>query len=327
MKSWTAQKSLFSKYVNSVNTTVIAAGGESINDSIRTICNIRGGKLRFLEDTKSVYTVASQESYLIPNTFRKIIDMYIYSGTGTSSDSIYSPEIIFDPTKWKRIKQYRLGSGTVPYFVYVENQKFYLNPIPSATGNLITIRGRKNTRDLSIEDYTTGAIVSIANGATAVVGSGTTWTNDMVGRYIRITETSAANGGDGFWYEIGSFTDATHIGLLKNYEGTSIVAGSAAYTIGQMSAIPEAYDVAPVFRAAALYWDLQGELARGKSYWMKYDGGNEAGYSKDIGGLIGQMIENESETEEGSYLPPFGTQDNIISGAPYYFPFNDATGF
>lgn len=327
MRTYTKYLSDFGKLTNNTETGNLTLGGTLINDSIRTICNLQGGKLRFLEATKSMYTVADQETYQIPNGFRKLIDMYVYSGSGSSSsDVIYSPEMIFDPTKWKLILQYKLGTQSVPYFTYVESKTYKIQPIPSATGNLIVLRGRLQTRDLTIPDYTTGSIVSIANAGTDVVGTGTTWTADMVGRYIQITETTAANGGDGFWYEIATFTDATHISITKPYEGTSIVAGTAAYTIGQCSVIPEAYDIAVVYRAVALYYQQQDQLARAKTYWMMYDGGMEAGYSKEYGGLISQMLANEGETEEGAYLPPFGST-NSIQRAPYYYPMVDATGF
>lgn len=327
MKSLTTLKALYGSFTRNTTTNNIALGTQFINDSVRTICSLQGGKLRFLEEVKDMTTVATQASYLIPNKFRKIIDLYIYSGSGTSSDVIYSPELIFDPTKWKLVQQYKLGSSTVPYFIYVENQKFYIYPTPSATGNLIRIRGRLNVRDLTMEDYTTGTIVSIANQGTTVIGNGTAWTADMVGRYIRITETSATNGGDGFWYEIGSWVSATEITLLKPYEGTAIVAGTAAYTIGQMSPIPEAYDVAIAYRASALYWQQNFDLAQAKTYWMMYDGGNEAGYSDVYGGIIGQMLATEGETEEGCYISKFGSSNTSIMKAPYYFPFQDARGF
>lgn len=329
MKTYTNLRNTTAKYCNvsTSDTTAMATIDSNLNDSIRTICNLQGGKLRFLEATKDMYTVADQETYQIPNGFRKLIDMYIYSGDGSSSsDTIYSPEMVYDPTKWKLILQYRLGTQDVPYFTYVENTTYKIQPIPSSTGNLIRLRGRLQTRDLSIADYTTGTITSIANGGTAVVGSGTTWTADMVGRYIQITETTAANGGDGFWYQIGSYTSATSIGLLKPYEGTSISAGTAAYTIGQCSVIPEAYDIGIVYRATALWWDNQNDLNRAKTYWTKYDGGNEAGYIDTYGGLIGQMLANEGETEEGAYLPPFARTSNLPQ-APYYLPYQDASGF
>lgn len=329
-KSYTTLRNTVAKFCNvsTSDTVQMALIDQNINDSIRTICNLQGGKLRFLEATKDMTTVADQEGYQIPNGFRKLIDLYVYSGAGSSSDTIYTPEMIFDPTRWKRVQQFRLGTGDTPYFTYVENQKYYIQPIPATTGNLIRLRGRLQTRDLTIADYTTGSVVSVANGGTAVVGTGTTWTADMVGRYITITNTTAANGGDGFSYEIGAWTDATHITLLKPYEGTSIAAGTAAYTIGQCSVIPEAYDVGIIYRATALFWQNQGDtgLARAKVYWLQYDGGMEAGYSKDYGGLMLQMLSNEGETEEGSYVPPAGSTLNLPN-APYYWPNQDASGF
>lgn len=325
MKTYTQLLSQYQSLTNDSETANQTLGATLINDSIRTICNLQGGKLRFLESTTDMTTVANQETYQIPNKYRKLIDMYIYDGVGNPTDTIYAPKMIFDPTIWKRVLQSHLGTQQVPYFTYVEKTTFKIQPIPSTTGNLIVLRGRLNTRDLSIADYTTGTIVSVANGGTAIVGSGTTWTADMVGRYIQITQTTAANGGDGFWYEIGGFTDATHISLVKPYEGSAISAGSATYTIGQVPIVPEAYQPAILYRSIALYYQQKDQLPRAKTYWMMYDGGVEAGYSDDYGGLISQMLANEGETEEGAYIPPFGSGGNIYRN--YYYPWQLATGF
>lgn len=327
MKTYTTLRNGIAGLCNlsTADATKMATLDRYANDSILTICNLQGGKLRFLEATKDLVTVASQPSYQIPAKFRKLIDMYIYSGSGGSSDTIYSPEMIFDPTKWKLVQQARYGESSTPYFVYVEDQKFYISPTPSVSGNQITLRGRVNVPILSIADYTEGSIVSIANDGVAVVGTGTTWTADMVGRFINIPQTTAALGGDGLWYEIGGFTDATHIELLKPYEGTAIAAATASYNIGEVPVVPEAYQPAIEFRSAALYWQNQNDLVRSKTYWMMYDGGNEAGYNKDYGGLISQMLANEGETEEGAYIPPFGSLQNLQQ-APYYQPYDQATG-
>lgn len=328
MKTYTTLRNTTAKYCNisTSDSAAMVTVDSNVNDSILTICNLQGGKLRFLETTKDMTTVAAQEGYEIPNKFRKIIDLSVYSGSGSSTDTIYSPEMIFDPTRWKTVQQMRLGSSSTPYFTYVENTKFYIQPVPSVTGNLIKIRGRLNVRALTIADYTTGTITSLANGGTAIVGSSTVWTADMVGRYIQITQTTAAGGGDGFWYEIGAFTDATHITLTKPYEGTTITAATAAYTIGQVPVVPEAYQPAIIYRATALYWQNENDLNRAKTYWMLYDGGNEAGLSEEYGGLIGQMLENEGETEEGAYIPPSGSV-NALPEAPYYQSYQQASGF
>lgn len=330
MKTFTDLRTLTARYCNLQleDTAAMTVVDNNVNDSVRTMCNLQGGKLRFLETTKDILTVADQEAYQIPNKFRKLIDLYVINaGDDPNTNTIYMPQMVFDPTKWKWVKALKLGVSDVPYFTYVENKRFFIAPIPSSTGNTIVLRGRLNTTELVRADYTTGTIVSIANEATTVTGSGTSWNASMVGSYIQIAESSSANGGDGFWYEIASVTSTTVLELTKVYEGTSIVAGSAAYTIGQCSVIPEAYDVGIVYRATALYWQNQNDLARAKMYWLMYDGGNEAGYSREYGGLIGQMLANEGETEEGSYLPPFDRYQNGMPQIPYYLPYQDASGF
>lgn len=63
--------------------------------------------------------------------------------------------------------------------------------------------------------YSTGT-VTINNGDTTVVGSGTTFTSAMVGRYIFL---------DGLWYEITAFVSTTNL-TITQYQGDNL-AGSA----------------------------------------------------------------------------------------------------
>lgn len=154
------------------------------------------------------------------------------------------------------------------------------------------------------DDGTTAVTIGGETGGSIVTGSGTTWTVGMEGRYIQIADTSAANGGDGFWYKIESVESTTVLVLSREYQGSAISAGSATYTIGQCSPIPEAYQIAPVYRTIALYYDQKGDDKRAKSYWIRYDGGVEAGISQVYGGLLSQMMESEGSTFEGAYASP-----------------------
>jgi len=63
------------------------------------------------------------------------------------------------------------------------------------------------------------------------------------------------------------------------------------------------------------------------TYWKLYDGGQEAGLSTLVGGLIGQMLESEGESIEGAYVPPIGSTDSLAYGALWYEPRQDASGF
>lgn len=324
MKSYTTLLNLYQSLTNNIQTDNQTFGAQMLNDSIRTIYNLRTGKWWFLEAERTVLTVANQEGYQVPNIFRKVMDLRVAVG-----NVVYIPEAVFDPDHWKLVIAARMGYSDVPLFWYRQGQQVLIRPIPATTGNSIVFRGRVQPPDLAIADYVTGTVTTATVGLQAIVGTGTVWTKDMIGRSIRITQTTATNGGDGEWYEIGGWTDATHISLLKPYEGTSIVAGTAAYNIGQMSLIPQAYDVAPVYRAVALYWANNGDIARTNQYWRMYDGGVEAGLSQEYGGLIGQMIENESDkTKEGAYIPPFGSEAWLVNTGAFWSPWqSDASGF
>lgn len=114
------------------------------------------------------------------------------------------------------------GGGTL----YLQNGTYTLTSdisIPSGValqgvsrdGVIINCNSSYAVKIAGTNVYSTGT-VTINNGATALVGSGTTWTSDMVGRYVNL---------DGLWYEITAFTDTTHL-TIDTYEGDNL-AGSA----------------------------------------------------------------------------------------------------
>ena len=216
--------------------------------------------------------------------------------------------------------------------LFVNNETITDGSSGSATtngvlANVITFRGRKNVPDLTVADLTTPTITSITNGTTAIVINAGGLAS-MAGKYIRITNTGVDNTGDGQWYEIASAT-ATTITLVAPYEGTTIAAGTAACVIAQMSPIPEAYDMAPIYRTLALFYQVNAPESPRiyNTYWKLYDGGQEAGLSTLVGGLIGQMLESEGESIEGAYVPPIGSTDSLAYGALWYEPRQDASGF
>lgn len=293
------------------------------NDSRRTVAAINGGKWPWLEIEESVNTVPDQEYVEIPNHIRRIVSARQTNGSVPNSTT-YLPKLIFDPTKWDLIISSNLGTSDVPYFGYERNGRFYIQPIPSGA-NSIKLRGRLIIRDVNIDDYITGSIVSITNGATTVTGSGTTWTTSMAGRWIRITESDTANKGDGYWYEIASVTSTTVLELKKPYQGTSVSVGTAAYLLGQITYEPESYQMAPIYRAVAQYWDTKENMVLSERYWRLYDGGVEIGKSKEYGGIIGQMMQEAGESMEGPYISPDDTRFN--NAVPYWFPYDLASGF
>lgn len=297
------------------------------NDSRRTVGGLNGGKWPWLEIEETSLTVAGQEYVEIPNHIRRIITARQQNGVDSGS-VIYPIRLMFDQQRWDSILAMLLGQSNVPFYGYQRDNRLYIQPVPSEDGDSVIMRGRLKLRDLNIADYITGGIATATTASTAIVGQGTTWTASMAGRYMRIAETDAANGGDEYWYKIASVQDGTHLTLSKNYQGTSIVTGTATYIIGQITYEPETYHMAPIYRAVAQWWDFKEDMLLSARYWRAYDGGVEAGLSKDYGGLIGQMLEEANESMEGNYMSPI-PRDGLGRGnwPPYWFPYDDATGF
>jgi len=324
MKSLTTSVALLNSMtkVPAADTETTTLLTQMWNDSVKTVCSIRSGKWWFLQTTTNVATVASQQGYAIPAGVRKIIDIFVTVGT-----TVYRPQPIYSPEAWNAILSAQLGDSDVAAFYFVQDNKVLIEPKPATTANTITFRGRKGVRDLTVADLTSSTVTSITNGATAIVINSGGLTS-MAGKYIRITNTGVANTGDGQWYEIASAT-ATTITLVAPYEGETISAGSAASVIAQMSPIPEAYDMAPIYRTLALFYQINAPESPRiyQTYWKLYDGGQEAGISDLVGGLIGQMLESEGESIEGAYVAPIGSTSNQAYGGLWYEPRQDASGF
>lgn len=278
MLTWSGMLTLYQALTDNSSTENQSVGGVLMNESIRYYCSQNSGKWWFLEQVTTQATVANQQAYILPQRTRKIVDLYVNVGS-----NVYSPVGVEDPHVWKRVLQSQLGTGDRTLFYYRQGNRVLLAPTPGSDGNTLTIRVRKNIADLSIADYTTGTVTMTQDDET-VAGSGTTFTEAMEGRFIRATS------GDYQWYEIADYTSATALELLQPYEGVT-VAGSA-FTLGQVSPLPEAYQELPVFRAASHYWLKDGDRTRADMFLER----------ADI--LFDAMKQEANEKEEGAYMYP-----------------------
>jgi len=278
MLSYTGARNLYKDLTGNDSTSNLSFGDVLINGFIRSYATFNGGKWWFLEKVTTQSTVANQQGYTIPQSTRKIIDLYVTVGT-----TVYSPIAVESAEMWKRVLQYQLGVGDRALFYYRQGNQVLLAPTPGSNGNTITIRTRKNVKDLSIADYTTGTVTVTSADAT-VAGAGTTFTALMEGRYLRATT------GDMEWYEIADFTNTTSLELVSAYAGDT-VAGSA-FIIGEMPILPEAYHPMPVYKAAATYWQKEGEQSRARTL-------------EDLAlSLYDQMLQEAGEKTEGAYMMP-----------------------
>lgn len=140
------------------------------------------------------------------------------------------------------------------FFIYPGGDKggqIGIWPIPSTTGNVITFNYKFRVPDLSIADYSTGT-VTVANGSTAVTGSGTVWTPttnaQLESRWIQFSQTT----GDNLWYQVQSVNSGTSLTLYQPYQGINVSGGS--YTLGQMPIIAEDFQDMLVWKALQYYF-------------------------------------------------------------------------
>jgi hypothetical protein len=118
------------------------------------------------------------------------------------------------------------------------------------------------------------------------VGNAPTWTSAMVGRYLKIT-------GDGDWYEIADIPTATTMTLAREYAGEAIVAGTTAYTIGEMSLLPEDSQDLPLQFAMWMYYRTKKDLQSANDYkasWLEGLQELRGASNLTTSGLIGEEV-------------------------------------
>lgn len=281
MITYTNALTLYQKLTEDDSSTNTALFNIVLNEKIRHVLSRR--QWPFLEKSTTLLTVADQQFYKLPALYKKLIDITVLVG-GT----LYVPKEAPNRVFWDNLND-STTTADFPDYYFIFGNQIGLWQIPATASNTITINYRQRQKDISIADYTTGTIVSIANGATTVTGSGTTWTNKMTGRWIRITDSDTANTGDGEWYEIASVTSTTVLELVAPYEGTAIAAGSASYKIGQVSLIPEDYQMIPIYLAVA-------------DYWLKEDDNKNQIFEQKAEILLERMIEEFSSKSENPVI-------------------------
>lgn len=266
MLTYTGRRNLFGSLTNDSTTANLTLGDTLLMDAEREIVSKRPWS--FLETSSTTSTVASTQFYNIPNEAERLTS----APSVTVGSFRYVPKLCPTRQAWDELNMSNAVTTSYPLWYFVYNRQVGFYPTPSTSSGTITFFYRKRPIDLTKADYTTGTITTIAAGGTAVTGSGTSWADGMVGEYIRITSSTAANVGDGQWYEITAVGSTTTLTIGRAYQGTAIAAGSAAYTIGQPSALPEAFDILPVYKAVEIYFSsIQPEARQAALYKRLYD--------------------------------------------------------
>jgi hypothetical protein len=293
MLTYTGSRNLYGTLSDNTSSTNLPFGDIMINEGIRAMLS----KLPwpFLEKVTTMSTVASQQAYNLPGDLARLIAIAVTVGNYS-----YIASEVTSADDWLRVNNPTnvTSDPLCNYYIIGKTVQFW--PIPASADNTITFHYIQQTRDLNTADYTTGTIVTATTESTAITGSGTSWTAGMAGSWLRITSDNAANKGDGIWYQISSVTSGTALVLANPYQGTSIAAGAANYTIGNCSLIPEKFQTGPVYFAAAEFWRKQGNDDRADRMEQKY-------------GEILELMIDEEGTKGSSVVVDDGVRQSYIN--------------
>lgn len=189
----------------------------------------------------------------------------------------------------------QIQASALPQFYFVEQDSFQIWPIPQ-TAYTGKIYYHFRDRNLSIADFT-GGTIALTTGSNIITGTGVTFTPAMVGRWFTVTDPTVP--GQGYWFRVTGYTDATHLTMGANdatpmnwsFANTS---GTSLYTIGETPELPEEMHVILAWGTAADYY---GSLQKDKDAFTWYNNmfytGDPDNPTRDfdnkkvMGGLIG----------------------------------------
>lgn len=263
MLTYTGSRNLYGTLTNNSSTSNLTTGDTLINAETRRLLRKLGTKA--IERTLTDTTETSVQYYPKPARMKKLKTV-----TATVGTTKYTVNESPSREHWDRLNQNTGYTSTIPEWFYPRANDIGFWPIPSGTAVTLNYVFDITQKDLSIADYTTGSVFTATNGTTTVVGTATGWTAQMAGRFLKVTDSSNQNTGDGEWYEISSVSNGTTLILERNYAGNSVASGTAAYTIGQVSLLPDGFHELPVYRATETYY-YKNDQARADKFKMKAD--------------------------------------------------------
>src|SRR5690606_32238949 len=258
MLTWSDMQQQFQDLINDESSSALTFGKTNMNLGL----SILEASLnrRHTEFTRTGTTSDSTNIVQLPDNFIRLVDFFVTVGTIE-----YHAEPIFNRDLWNQlVRNTSSPESDFLTHVFVNRNTLELYPRPS-TAKTWTMRYEGTTKPLQNDDVTTGTITTLANAGTTVTGSGTSFTDAMINRFLRIDS-------DGEWYEISDVASTTSLTLRSPYQGLAISAGSENYTIGEVPRTPAPTHIIPVYYACwQWYLGPQKDKVQASVYKNQYD--------------------------------------------------------
>ncbi len=274
--------------------------------------------------TTAIQVLGMQE-YNIPSNISKITNSTVMVG-----QMKFVPAPIQTRDEWDRVN-FLPYNNDIPGYFFIYNSQLLIFPIPSTTGDVIQFNYKARVPDLSFAwynnagtysawtsgqtptDYAQGTLAAsgLTVGDVAVTGTSTAWNTafptgvdiSWMNLYFR---ADPSGGGDGIWYPIRSFTDATHLTLVNPIMNAATITSSSTYSIGQMPVLQEDFHPMLAYGALMIYFGtIKPSPAQYKIFENEYNKRNSmledyAG-TKQINVNLG-----DSPTQFNPNLVPYG---------------------
>lgn len=214
---------------------------------------------KFNKEYQSTNLVASQQYYQLSSEALRISEIRVLNGT-----NYYTPSLVTSEAEWNQ-RNIIATTGNYPTHYYIRGyNEVGLYPIPASnTANGMIISYEPQHVDLTQDDFVAGTL-TVNNGAVAITHSASGFTQNMVGRWLQVTD-----GTDGKWYRITAFVSSAVMNLENFYEGIS--GSGRTFRIGEIMKIPNAYHDAPVYFALERYYMTQNDQRTAPVYSQRFD--------------------------------------------------------
>ncbi len=214
----------------------------------------------FNRRSKSASLVADQQYYQLPPDCVRVTGIdYLQSATRR-----LPLEQIRSEYQWRTLNGNSQSGNTLVYYFVKGSDEIGVYPTPSvATSNGLIIYYEPKAYNFSQDDYSTGT-VALTQGSATVTGTGTTFTNSMVGREFKVSD-----GSDGYDYKVGGYTSATVITLEEPFVGISGL--GKTYNIGETPIFPSEYHTTIVDFALYRFFETNGNPTRAKYHKDNFD--------------------------------------------------------
>lgn len=245
--------------------------------------------------TSSFSTTAGGQYYAYPPGYVNTDGLVVTVGSVNFPLKVVNSEYL-----WEVLNSITVQASVLPQYYYPRRDDFGIWPVPQATytGNIYY---HYRDRNLMTADYAAGT-VAVTNSSTTVVGTGTSFTSAMVGRWFTIDDTTVP--GRGYFYRVVAVTDSTHLTLFQNWVG-STSSGVSSYRIGESPEIPEDLHMYLVDGVTGgFYKDYRHDAPSSVPYFNSFWTGDPSNPNRKIGdtdvagGLIGGINAYEDRDDD-----------------------------